>query len=284
MVDSLSRQAEYVPAQEASYGFVPKWTYDFSEACGAWRRHVKAAVDFASQHPDRCIAIRHDRLSEDPQEALGRVFQFLGLDPEDGPVEYCLNHRPNSSFSHVGAARAKRGVPWTEWTAEQKRIFLWKAGPTQYDLGFMTAAELAEIEDEAMPAADDNTSYWRPLAIQQEVVARVKQIVQNVVPSGAKILVVSKGDEEIIRLTPRDAEHFPQDSSGGYAGHYPGDSAEAIAHLEELRAAGARYLVFPQTSLWWLEQYADFGRHLDDSYERLWNDETCVVFRLDRPE
>ena len=42
---------------------------------------------------------------------------------------------------------------------------------------------------------------------------------------------------------------------GTYAGHHPADSAEAIAHLEALRAKGAEYIVFPQTALWWLDYY-----------------------------
>ncbi len=51
------------------------------------------------------------------------------------------------------------------------------------------------------------------------------------------------------------AAHFPQDASGGYAGHHPHDSATAIAELEELRRRGAEYLVLPATARWWLDFY-----------------------------
>ena len=67
----------------------------------------------------------------------------------------------------------------------------------------------------------------------------------------------------------RRAWHFPQTPGGEYAGHYPGDADEAIAHLEELRERGAEYLLIPGTSLWWLEHYAEFRHHLEQRYERL---------------
>ena len=64
-------------------------------------------------------------------------------------------------------------------------------------------------------------------------------------PAGARVLVVSRGDEDIVDFARHRGEHFPQAEDGRYAGHHPADSAEAIAHLEALREAGAEYLVIP---------------------------------------
>ena len=59
------------------------------------------------------------------------------------------------------------------------------------------------------------------------------------------------------------------------------DSREAIARLEEQRAAGAEYIVFPATGAWWLDHYEGLRRHLDRRYERRLSDpETCFVFDL----
>jgi glycosyltransferase involved in cell wall biosynthesis len=68
---------------------------------------------------------------------------------------------------------------------------------------------------------------------------------------------------------------------GEYAGHYPSGSEEAIAHLESLRAKGGEFLVLPATSLWWLEHYEGFGKHLSTNYRLVYDrEDTCLVFLL----
>ena len=48
-----------------------------------------------------------------------------------------------------------------------------------------------------------------------------------------------------------------------------------------MRAEGARYLIFPATSLWWLEFYGDFRAHLEAHYRQIVNeDEVCMIFAL----
>jgi GT2 family glycosyltransferase len=110
---------------------------------------------------------------------------------------------------------------------------------------------------------------------------RVRRAVAETVPSAATVLVISRGDDELLRLDGRRAWHFPREDDGSYAGHHPADSGEAIAGLEAQRAAGAEYLVVPDTGTWWLEHYAGLRRHLDGRYGRRFSDpETCVIFEL----
>jgi hypothetical protein len=109
---------------------------------------------------------------------------------------------------------------------------------------------------------------------------RVREVVTATVPEGAAVLVVSRSDEDLVRFDGRQGGHFPQDETGAWAGHYPADSAEAIAHLEELRSKGAEYLVFPATGFWWLEHYAEFGQHLESRHEAVARGDDCVIFRL----
>jgi GT2 family glycosyltransferase len=109
---------------------------------------------------------------------------------------------------------------------------------------------------------------------------RLRPVVEAIVPPGETVLVVSRGDESLVTLPGRDGRHFPL-QDGAYAGRHPADSAEAIAQLEEQRARGARYLVIPRDDAWWLDHYADFGRHLAERYEMLTHPEApCLVFRL----
>ena len=127
---------------------------------------------------------------------------------------------------------------------------------------------------------------WRPYERRQSdsyklMIERVRQQVVTAIPLGATVLVVSRGDDELLRLDGRPAWHFPRSGDGTYAGHHPADSREAVACLEEQRTAGAEYIVFPATAVWWLDHYEGLRRHLDDHYEcRLSDPETCLVFDL----
>ena len=94
------------------------------------------------------------------------------------------------------------------------------------------------------------------------------------------MLVVSKGDDELLALDGRRAMHFPQDDAGGYAGHYPADDREAIEHLEALRSDGATHLLFPQTATWWLDHYRGLRDHLTNRYAACCADDTCQIFVL----
>jgi len=62
------------------------------------------------------------------------------------------------------------------------------------------------------------------------------------------------------------------------------DSAEAIDQLERARQGGAEYLLFPQTSLWWLDHYDEFAEHLRERYSEVTGDDDCLVFALDHSE
>lgn len=117
---------------------------------------------------------------------------------------------------------------------------------------------------------------WR-----RQVVEEVRAFVGRELPPGADVLVVSRGDEELVDLPDHRAAHFPQAADGAYAGFHPADSADAIAHLERLRRRGAGYLVIPGTSAWWLEHYVAFAAHLDDEHERIAESaEHYVVYAL----
>jgi GT2 family glycosyltransferase len=110
---------------------------------------------------------------------------------------------------------------------------------------------------------------------------QIQQFVELETTPGTTVLVVSKGDRALLELKGRRGWHFPQNENGVYAGYHPANSAEAIKHLEDLRARGAAYLLIPATSLWWLDYYEDFRHHLESRYIRLPTPgELCVLYRL----
>jgi GT2 family glycosyltransferase len=103
----------------------------------------------------------------------------------------------------------------------------------------------------------------------QDLIERIRQFVDEHVPLGVTLAVISKGDINLLMFEGRPAWHFPQGEDGMYAGHYPADSEACIAELERLRAKGAEFLVIPETARWWLQHYARFGEHLLTRYTTL---------------
>jgi hypothetical protein len=96
-----------------------------------------------------------------------------------------------------------------------------------------------------------------------ELIQRIRRVVRDTIPRGSRLIVVSRGDEELVRWEGIEGWHFPQTKDGVYAGSYPGTGAEAIAHLEALKAKGAEFILFPATALWWLDHYEDLRKHLN---------------------
>ena len=122
----------------------------------------------------------------------------------------------------------------------------------------------------------------RPNPRYERELERLREAVAATVPAGAEVLVISRGDEELLRLNGRRASHFPQAGDGGWAGHHPADSAEAIAHLEGLRERGARYLVVPLTYRWWLAHYEGLREHLNSRYRAMAVDERAgAIYELE---
>jgi GT2 family glycosyltransferase len=128
---------------------------------------------------------------------------------------------------------------------------------------------------------------WEPHARRNDpayaaLAGRVTDAVREHVPSGETVLVASRGDDTLVDLEHHRASHFPQIDDGTYAGHHPADDEEAIAQLEQLRERGATYLVLPASSMWWLDHYEGFRRHLEDRYSCSSDDpETARIYRLE---
>jgi hypothetical protein len=126
------------------------------------------------------------------------------------------------------------------------------------------------------PAAKQEVPY-------EEVVKRIQEVVPTKLPRDATVLVVSKGDDDLLKLEGLKGWHFPQDEQGNYAGHNPGDSKEAIDHLKKLRDKGAEFLLLPEPYFWWLKEYKEFKRYLDDHCAPVYDDQYCIIYRLSGP-
>jgi hypothetical protein len=203
--------------------------------------------------------------------------------PQTAKGEYAGHHPANdaAAVAHLDALRAKGAqylvVPATSvWWLEH------------YD-GFRRHLERTAVVTVCRPDTcivfslgreNDSSRPVKPAVPYPELVGRVRRVVASDVPAGATVAVVSKGDSELIDLPGRRGVHFPQGPDGGYAGHHPADSGDAVLRLDAARGRGAQYLLFPATASWWLGHYADFRRHLDEHHRLLRDDETCVLYDL----
>jgi GT2 family glycosyltransferase len=161
------------------------------------------------------------------------------------------------------------------------------------------AQEMARIEHEILSyqsrvaaAVRGQADRWRvsePLSpgdalTYRRVKAHLQEQIEEHVPAGATVLVVSRGDGELLELGARRAWHFPRDRDGNYTGYHPEGSADAIERLERLRTGGAGWLAIPETSLWWMEHYRDWAEHLRRHYDLVAEGSGGgLLFRLERP-
>ncbi len=116
----------------------------------------------------------------------------------------------------------------------------------------------------------------------QQLIGRMQRAVDELVPAGSTVLVVSKGDPALVSLGPRTGWHFPRAADGQYAGFHPADNNDAINRLEVQRQLGARYLVIPSTSSWWLDHYSEFIAHVRSCGRPLLEEpDLGAIFELD---
>jgi glycosyltransferase involved in cell wall biosynthesis len=178
-----------------------------------------------------------------------------------------------------------------QWLEEVAR---WQEGPDKYRHLYQYALQ-AGRDQEAREALEQLAQHesdptlldelWGPLRRREyeRLVVKVQAAVEQHVPAGSDVLVVSKGDDRLVTLAGRVGRHFPQVDDGRYAGSHPADSAEAIGQLERLQAGGATHLAFPATAAWWLSHYGELARHLEERHRLVHDDpDVCMIYELDR--
>lgn len=94
------------------------------------------------------------------------------------------------------------------------------------------------------------------LALAQAVDA----LVARSLPPGERAAVISRGDP--LLTSQETLSHFPQEPGGAWAGFYPSNGREAVAHLQAVMARGIRYLLVPPPATWWLDHYPELAERL----------------------
>jgi hypothetical protein len=219
------------------------------------------------------LRVLHRDLVAEPEKVLRRSLDFLGEEWHPGCLRPMYGIAPDVEAAEPDLDDAVAALPLREEAEALSRALLDEPAPAYpRDQDLLAECERAALHRSGpLPTSDVST-----------VIIRVKEAMEAVMPAESHALVVSRGDDRMLKLRGRSAGHFPQASDGRYLGYHPADSAEAVRHLEALRRKGAQFLVIPSTSLWWLDFYEGFRAHLSERYpvvvER---DDVCVIYSLE---
>ena len=189
-------------------------------------------------------------------------------------------------FHHREEAAARGETGWREIHANYSTDAVARIIARRLELiakrGKLRELRLSLAEGSSVPAGSSCLGSYGPTAHLDYLTLKeqLRDTVRACVPSQETLVVVSKGDEDLLRLHKGPSLHFPQGDGGKYAGYYPADSADAIRHLDSLHAQGGRFLLFPRTAFWWLEHYTGFADHLEREHRLVHRDVACRIFQL----
>ena len=239
---------------------------------GTYREFKQFAADYSHAH---C-----DEVSEIPMLAMFCVAMRSELFKEVGPLD---EDYEIGMFEDDDYAQRVRAAGYKMLCAED--VFVHHFG--QASLGELcTSGEYNSVLENNRRHFELKWGRpWKPHG--RRVTAEYTNLRQRIckaasqLPSQAIIVVISKGDNELLKLNGHRAWHFPQNVKGDYANIYPADATEAVAQLESLRANGANFLLIPKPAFWWLSYYSGFGEHLERNCRLAVKDEaTCLIYDL----
>lgn len=248
------------------------WAH-FEAAIELWEEHVDIGCAFGQWvATERYFQIHYERLVADDQGTAEALFAFLTIPMHDRVLEFCRREQARRT-PYSGPTRILHSdAAQSDWkivlTPQQRLTCLSRLGRQLIHHGYESPRSLIAEFREAAEGQALELMEPRHAAIERSI------------PADATVLVVSKGDDELLSETGRTAWHFPQTPGGAYAGHHPADSDEAISHLERLRAKGGQYLLFPDTAYWWLEHYVGFRNHLGGHYQEICHDRHYIIYKL----
>jgi GT2 family glycosyltransferase len=256
--------------------------------CATWQARVRPD-DLETYAEDGLLAVRYEGdatpLSVEVAPALATVRT------DEGELERLLRHRTlqvhellqdavRLSVLAADAALLAAQPPRAQVPATALSLAS-LAAPTHerllaHDDRVQTA--LAELQ-EAVAARLGDAYAPHPGPAYRALVHRVRTRVARAVPADAHVLVVSRGDDDLLAVPGVRTGHFPAHPDGRWAGFHPADSDAALAALADAQADGATHLVLPASALWWLDHYPGLATALT-AQPPVVAHEDCVVYAL----
>lgn len=156
-------------------------------------------------------------------------------------------------------AESERARSISELHERELRTMLTAMQAVQLHRDAEIMATLGSVLSRHAPGAPASIYYRR-------LVAQVRHFVDQHVPTTARTVVATYGDDAMLQQGDRGVEPFPYATPGVSADYTDVTAAEAVAQLEALREGGAEYLVLPSPALPWLANHPLLERHLAQRY------------------
>jgi hypothetical protein len=113
---------------------IPRWSKEFRHGCETWVKWVEAGLDLAAAYPTRCLTVRNEELSADPQGGFATIAAFLRLEPHPGPATFFGKRRINSSWANDPVRPGDDD--WAGWSRSRRRAFVAIAGEMMSRAGY----------------------------------------------------------------------------------------------------------------------------------------------------
>ncbi|HEX5365072.1 MAG TPA: glycosyltransferase [Acidimicrobiales bacterium] len=242
------------------------------DAVAAWHAATDVALDLEAALGDRVQRILLADVTTRPEPVLRALLARLGED-----------YHPAVALPFTPPAAPVRQPPHPAVPAGLRRLSQALHGPGRPAVGHPGPATPPASPPPQSPgpgsAAPARATPFRPRDATHPSVPSAVALVDRYVPDTEVVAVVSRGDDALLRFRATGL-HLPATSDGRYAGHHPADDAEAMAALAAARDRGARWLLVPVTSAWWLDHYRGLADHLGAHARRAGSDQGHVLFAV----
>ena len=120
---------------------------EFEDQCRGWVRSMKNFRYLLSL--ESAIEVRHEQLVTRPEELFQNIFNFLGVENHEGPVNYVRNNivhpleKRTQGAINVEKFFSERKPSYESWSPEQREIFKRICGESMREAGY------------AMPLSED---------------------------------------------------------------------------------------------------------------------------------
>jgi hypothetical protein len=118
--------------------------------------------------------------------------------------------------------------------------------------------------------------FYRPLSAP---LREAGLMLNEITPENSVIFAADTGDPTVFYYAERKGWHYLENNGIFYGD--PDGSEPAIVELENLRAKGAKYVVFTSDTSWWLDLYPEFRQYLHANSALIAATPEFEIYRLD---
>jgi SAM-dependent methyltransferase len=282
--DVLGIDGAYVPAKARELPERQFLEYDLTQPLHVDRRFDLVMSLEVGEHLPPDVA---DRFVESLVN-LGPVVAFSAAVPKQGGTHHLNEQWPEywaQQFARHGynVIDCLRGAIWQDprvaWYYAQNLLLF--ASDAAIERSDRLRSEQARSGNGRPLSIIHPTIHLQRRADWETMIGAAEGLARLVQPGEPFIFVDQDELRPLIAIGSRAIPFMERD--GTYWGAPPDDRA-AIAELERLRkTAEVRLLIFASPAFWWLEHYADFHRHISQSFACITRTGHVIAFDLTKP-